>query len=38
LEPLSLVEGSLHPEVGGTPRDAFCKRQNAFDVEFFELA
>jgi hypothetical protein len=30
LEPLSLVEGSLHPEVGGTRQDAFCKGQDAF--------
>jgi hypothetical protein len=37
LEPLSLVEGSLHPEVGGTRQEAFCKRQDAFHVEFFEL-
>jgi hypothetical protein len=34
LEPLSLVEGSLHPEVGGTRQDAFCKGQD--DVELFE--
>ena len=38
LEPLSLVEGSLHPEDGGTPQDAFRKHQDAFHVEFFELA
>jgi len=38
LEPLSLIERRLHPEVGGARENAFCERQDAFYVEFFELA
>ena len=38
LEPLALVERNLHPEVGGAWQNAFCERQDAFYVEFFELA
>ena len=28
----------MHPEVGGARQNAFCERQDAFHVEFFELA
>ena len=38
LEPLTLVEGRLHPEVGRAPQNPFCERQDAFHVEFFGLA
>ncbi len=38
LEPLSLIERRLHPEVGGARQNAFCEGQDAFHVEFFELA
>ena len=38
LEPLSLFEGRLHPEVGGARQNAFCERQDALYVEFIELA
>jgi hypothetical protein len=37
LEPLSLFEGRLNPEVRGARQNAFCKRQDAFYIEFFEL-
>jgi hypothetical protein len=29
---------TLHPEIGSAWQDAFCERQDAFHVEFFELA
>jgi hypothetical protein len=38
LEPLPLIERGLNPEVGGARQDAFCEGQDAFHVEFFELA
>ncbi len=38
LEPLTLVERRLHPQVGGARQNAFCERQDAFYVEFIELA
>jgi hypothetical protein len=38
LEPLALVESGLHPQVRGARQNAFCKRQDALHVEFFELA
>ena len=38
LEPLSLIERRLHPEVGGSRQNAFRESQDAFHVEFFELA
>jgi hypothetical protein len=38
LEPLSLVERCLDPEVTGARENAFCDRQDALHVEFFELA
>ena len=38
LEPLPLFERRLHPQVCGTRQDAFCEREDAFHVEFFELA
>jgi hypothetical protein len=38
LEPLLLFERSLDPEVGGARQNAFCERQDAFHVEFFELS
>jgi hypothetical protein len=38
LEPLSLFELRLYPQVGGARQNAFCERQDAFDVEFFDLA
>ena len=38
LEPLALFERRLHPQVGGARQNAFCKRQDAFYVEFFEQA
>jgi hypothetical protein len=28
----------LHPEVAGARQNAFCERQDAFHVEFIELA
>ena len=28
----------MHPEVGGARQNAFCERQDALHVEFFELA
>src|SRR5829696_2193622 len=37
LEPLSLFEGRLNPEVRGARQNAFCKRQDALYVEFIEL-
>jgi hypothetical protein len=37
LEPLALLERRLHPQVGGARQNAFCERQDAFHVEFFEL-
>jgi len=38
LEPLALFEGRLHPQVGGSWQNPFCKLQDALHVEFFELA
>ena len=38
LEPLALVESGLHPQVRGARQNAFCERQDALYVEFFELA
>ena len=37
LEPLALFERGLHPEVTGPRQNAFCEREDAFYVEFFEL-
>jgi hypothetical protein len=38
LESLALVESGLHPQVRGARQNAFCERQDALYVEFFELA
>jgi hypothetical protein len=38
LEPLALLERRLHPQVCGARQNTFCERQDAFHVEFFELA
>jgi hypothetical protein len=38
LEPLALFERRLHPEVGGSRQNAFSERQDAFYIEFLELA
>ena len=38
MEPLALLERGLNPEVGCARQNAFCERQDAFHVEFFELA
>ena len=38
MEPLPLFERRLDPEVTGARQNAFCERQDAFYVEFFELA
>ena len=37
LEPLTLLERRLHPEVGGTRQNAFRECQDALYVEFIEL-
>jgi hypothetical protein len=38
LEPLSLFEWGLNPQVRGARQNAFGECQDAFHVEFFELA
>jgi hypothetical protein len=38
LEPLTLVERRLHPQIGGARQNPFCERQDAFYVEFIDLA
>jgi hypothetical protein len=38
LEPLSLIERRLNPQIGGARQNAFCEGQDALHVEFFELA
>ena len=38
LEPLTLVERRLHPQIGRARQDPFCERQDAFYVEFIDLA
>ena len=38
MEPLTLVERRLHPQIGRARQNPFCERQDAFYVEFFELA
>ena len=37
MEPLPLIERGLDPEICGARQNTLCKRQDAFDVEFFEL-
>jgi hypothetical protein len=37
LEPLSLVEGSLHPEVGGARQNTLCECEDAIHVEIVDL-
>jgi len=37
LEPLALVERGLDPQIGSPRQNAFCERQDALYVEFFEL-
>ena len=38
MEPLTLFERRLHPQVGGARQNAFCEREDAFYVELIELA
>ena len=38
MEPLPLFERRLHPQIDGARQNAFCEREDAFHVEFFELA
>jgi hypothetical protein len=38
LEPLTLVERRLHPQIGRARQNPFCERQDAFYVEFIDLA
>jgi hypothetical protein len=38
LEPLSLFERRLHPQVGSARQNAFCECQDALYVEFVKLA
>jgi hypothetical protein len=38
LEPLPLIERGLDPQVGRARQNPFCEREDAFHVEFFELA
>ena len=37
LEPLTLVERRLHPQIGRARQNPFCERQDALYVEFFDL-
>ena len=36
LEPLFLIQRRLHPKVRGARQNAFCERQDALYVEFFD--
>ena len=38
LEPLTLVERRLHPQLGRARQNPFCERRDAFYVEFIDLA
>ena len=35
---VALVEGRLDPQVGRARQNPFCERQDAFHIEFFDLA